>query len=666
MTLSVRRASDGSTADLLPEAQIGAGGEGRVFRVAAWPGVVAKVYHQPTGERERKIRVMVAHPPKDPGGHRALAWPLDALYEGGRFVGFLMPLLPRFEPVFTLYNPGARRVARPLTTWADLHAVARQVAQIMDAVHAIGGVVGDINESNTVVDDGLRVTLVDCDSFRIKDPVTGELFRSPVAKPEFTAPELQGRSMGEVHQTLEDDRFGLAVLLFQLLLEGTHPTEGVLAGPGEPAPYGARIAAGHLPWVPGRGPYRPKPTAVAVEVLHPALRSAFVRCFVDGHERPEARPDASTWARLIAVAEADLRACATNGQHRYGGHQTACPWCARREALGGLDPFPSQAAVEAGSHLARPPAPRRAATAAPTTTAPSLRRPLVVPRSPAPPRRSRWRTVWVVSLLVLGAGIAASTLLGKRPPTAPAAETPAAPPPAAPPPVDPARVEALVAKGDAASMQEAARLLTASGRRTKKGRTGLMLVATRGDREAMAAQLAAGDDPDARDKDGFTPLMLAANGGHAQAVQDLIDAGAAIDTGDDEGYTALLFAAMDGHEATVRVLLAAGADAGRATVAGWSPLISASSKGHIGTVRALLDAGAPVDHQDVRGCTALMAAAHKGSEPTIALLLERGARPEVETGCGSAFEMAHEKPCPGCVRRLDDALRALNRADGSR
>ncbi|GMV42887.1 MAG: hypothetical protein AMXMBFR64_46030 [Myxococcales bacterium] len=655
MSLRVRRASDGSTADLLPEAQIGAGGEGRVFRVAAWPGVVAKVYHQPTAERERKIRVMVAHPPRDPGGHRALAWPLDALYEGGRFVGFVMPLLPRFEPVFTLYNPGARRVARPLTTWADLHAVARQVAEIMDAVHAIGGVVGDINESNTVVDDGMRVTLVDCDSFRIQDPLTGELFRSPVAKPEFTAPELQGRSMGDVHQTLEDDRFGLAVLLFQLLLEGTHPTEGVLAGPGEPAPYGARIAAGHLPWVPGRGPYRPKPTAVAVEVLHPALRSAFVRCFVDGHERPDARPDAARWARLLATAEAELRTCATNGQHRYGGHQTACPWCARREALGGLDPFPSQAAVEAGSHLARPPAPRRAATAA---RAPSPRAPQAVPRSPAPPRRSRRRYVWVVSLLVLGAGIAASALMGKRPPSAPVAEAPAAPPP-----VDPARVEALVAKGDATSMQEAARLLTASGRRTKKGRTGLMLVASRGHREALAAQLAAGDDPNARDKDGFTPLMLAANGGYAQAVQDLLDAGAHVDAVDDEGYTALLFAAMEGHAATVRLLLAGGADPGRATKAGWSPLISASSKGHLGTVRALLDAGAPVEHQDARGCTALMAAAHKGSEPTIALLLERGARPEIETGCGSAFEMAHEKPCPGCVRRIDDALRALNRAE---
>lgn len=670
----VRRAGGGAPLWLPESATLGAGGEGRVLAVDG-TGLVAKLYHEPTPARAAKLAAMLARPPAGEAA-AALCWPTDLLHDAasGAFVGYLMPRLPGVSPVFRLYNPGLRRRERPHVTWGDLHGVARQVAGAMGAAHTIDAVVGDINESNTVVDDALRVRLVDCDSFRIVDPRTGRVHRSPVAKAEFTAPELQGQSMAEVDQTLEDDLFGLAVLLFQLLLEGTHPYEGVLGGPGEPAPYGARIAAGWLPWVPGRGgPYRPKPLAVPVEVLHPALRSAFVRCFVDGHGRPEARPDAATWQRLLAVAEADLRPCAANERHRVPSHLRACPWCERRALLRGLDPFPSAEDVTAGRHVP-PSAPPLARRAAP--------RPLAAPRAPLPARRRSPPRLTVgapahggqpwgrgaasgrrLGLAIVAVGLLGGLLLGvqrgapgvdKRPldqavhPNGPAAAR------KTPEPLE-AELRRLLEVGDPEALQEAARLLVLSGRRDERGRTPLMIAADRGSLLGVERLLDAGADPNATDPDGFTALMVAANRGATPVVERLIGAGADVDARDDEDYTALHFAVMSRSQGAVRALLRAGAEAGARTAKGWTPLHSAAAKGGADLVADLLAAGAPVDVQDANACTALMGAADAGSPETVAALLRAGADPALETPCGSPRGYAERKGCGACLEALERA-----------
>src|SRR5712691_4689158 len=89
--------------------------------------------------------------------------------------------------------------------------------------------------------DTALVTLVDTDSFQVCEPHNGVVYRCPVGKPEFTPPELQGCPFAQVDRAPEHDLFGLAVLLFQLLMEGTHPFAGVYQGHGDPPPYETRI-----------------------------------------------------------------------------------------------------------------------------------------------------------------------------------------------------------------------------------------------------------------------------------------------------------------------------------------------------------------------------------------------------------------------------------------
>lgn len=336
---------------------IASGGEGRIYPIAQDSSLVAKIYHRPTDEDGDKLTVMFSMPPDAPiaaPGHASIAWPMDLLHTvGGRekIVGFVMPRVTKVLPIHTFYTPKTRREQKPLFNYLYLHRTARNLASAVNALHVRGYVIGDVNESNILVTDTALITLVDTDSFQVRDPYTGYVYRCPVGKPEFTPPELQGQTFRDIDRAPEHDLFGLAVLIFQLLMEGTHPFSGVYLGSDEPPPLEARIRSGHFPSGTKRIPYRPMPAAPPWEMLDPRLRQMFIRCFEDGHTSPSARPDAKTWASAIREAEDALVTCSKNNQHKYGNHLSRCPWCDRAKLLKGRDPFPSREAVRNGLHL---------------------------------------------------------------------------------------------------------------------------------------------------------------------------------------------------------------------------------------------------------------------------------------------------------------------------
>ncbi|MFL5537682.1 MAG: hypothetical protein ACJ8J0_01735 [Longimicrobiaceae bacterium] len=386
-TLLLRRRSSGAPLALDPALEIGAGGEARVLGVPGDDALVAKIYRHPTLERARKLTRMMEAPPVLEGG-AALAWPVDLLMEmGGRFAGFLMPRAegPR---IFEFYNPVSRRRAAPLCDWETLHRAGMGLAAAFDAVHARGYVVGDVNESNILLSPGdARVTLVDADSFQVRDPVGGAVHRSGVGKAEFTPPELQGARFADVDRTPEHDRFGLAVLLFLLLMEGTHPFAMRFEGDGEALPVEERIRRGLYPYARADDACRPPRLAPPVETLHPALQALFARCFVAGQADPAARPAAAEWRDVLALAAGELRTCDENPRHRFGAHVPFCPWCHRRRLLQGRDPFPASVELARATDLAPVPGRAAAARPAPRPAAPAPAAPpvSVLPQQPAAP-----------------------------------------------------------------------------------------------------------------------------------------------------------------------------------------------------------------------------------------------------------------------------------------
>jgi len=341
-SLVVRRRSTMEALALDSALELGAGGEARVMAVPGDGSLVAKLYHEPTLAKARKVALMMANEPALDASAAALAWPRDLLLEaGGGFAGFLMERAegPR---VFELYNPSTRRHAAPRSDYALLHRIGANLAAAFEALHERGYVIGDVNESNVLARPGGAVTLVDVDSMQVPDRANGTVLRSRVGKPEFTPPELQGRSFADFDRSPEHDRFGLAVLLFLLLMEGTHPFAGRMADGSEAPPVEERIRRGLFPHGMHRDVDPPK-LAPDASILHPGLRSLFVRAFVDGHRHPAARPAAAEWRAALSAAEAALETCGENECHRFGAHLERCPWCERAALLGGRDPFPATA-----------------------------------------------------------------------------------------------------------------------------------------------------------------------------------------------------------------------------------------------------------------------------------------------------------------------------------
>jgi hypothetical protein len=364
--LAFRRRSTLERLVLDPALEIGAGGEAVVYGVPGDASLVAKLYHQPAIERARKLGAMLAHPPAMPEG-TATAWPADLLLDGGgRFAGFVMPRAegPR---LFEFYNPVSRRETAPGFHAGLLHRAGRNLAAAFDALHAAGYVVGDVNESNLLVSPAdAALTLVDADSLQVCDAEHGVVYRSRVGKPEFTPPELQGVSFEQVDRGEAHDRFGLAVLLFLLLMEGTHPFAMSLAGGGEVLPVEERIRRGLFPHASPDDDCHPPRLSPRFDAIHPPLQALFLRAFVEGHADPAARPAAAEWRDALRSAEAALAVCAANPLHRHGSHLDACPWCERTTLLGGRDPFPA-----AGTAVVRAPRPPRPRTVvAPPRTAP--------------------------------------------------------------------------------------------------------------------------------------------------------------------------------------------------------------------------------------------------------------------------------------------------------
>ncbi len=359
---------------LLTSQPLARGGEAGIYEVPQRPRLVAKVYHQATAEHAAKVAAMIAAPPADPmagTGHVSIAWPTDRLLDAaGRFLGYVMPRVDKVRPIVDFYHPQSRLQLCPLFHFGYLLRTARNLAAAVRAVHERGYIIGDLNESNLLVSNTALVTLVDTDSFQVPD--RGTVYRCPVGKPEYTPPELQGTRFADFDRGPEHDAFALAVLIFQLLMQGIHPFAGRFVGQGEPAGLGERIAAGHWPYVQRRRvPYAPNPHAPPLEVLPAPVRDLMRRCFEDGHARSSLRPDAAAWLKAIMESEKGLLACPANPkQHVFHPGLKACPWCEMARRLG-RDSFPSAEDVQAG----------RVGRRRPTARAPEV---VQVPLAPAP------------------------------------------------------------------------------------------------------------------------------------------------------------------------------------------------------------------------------------------------------------------------------------------
>ena len=315
---------------------IAKGGEGEIFAVIGHDDQVAKIYYpqERTLDRELKLQVMISRPPRDETktaiNHPSIAWPAQIIYDNGQFAGYQMPRITRAWPLIEIYNPTLRSQQANVANWGFLHHAAGNLAKAVNVLHVWRYVVGDLNESNLLVNKDALITLVDTDSLQVQDEQRRRVYYCRVGKPEFTPPELYGRRLASTERYWYHDSFGLAVLIFMILMEGNHPFTGYpRSGVSVPSlVYQDNIARGIFPYDPASG-YDPPKGAPIFATLHPLLQSLFRQAFIYSRQGPAARPTARTWADALDATRPFLVGCQRNRQHVYSNHLRDCPWCER-------------------------------------------------------------------------------------------------------------------------------------------------------------------------------------------------------------------------------------------------------------------------------------------------------------------------------------------------
>ncbi|MCA1859440.1 hypothetical protein LE191_04890 [Janthinobacterium sp. HSC-3S05] len=332
---------------------IKSGGAGSVYLLPGAPAQVAKLYHPhlDRAANRRKLEAMLELSPELPdqleNGKRyvQIAWPQAAVFDGqGGFAGFVMPLLDMAQTAELeqiMQERQARAAGLPTGLGPKL-TLAANLAAVIDALHQQQHYVVDLKPVNLrFYRDSLYIAMLDCDGFSIQGHA--ERFPAEQFTADYLAPEFQRKGM-PAGTEMAQDRFALAVVIFQLLNFGIHPYSG--------RPGNAQVATD----IPGRirdgcyayGVKRHKqlaPNATSGHALMPAeLRAMFDRAFSPS-PKPQ-RPSAADWAQLLRGyaqrSGGKLVVCTANPEHQHFAGQ-GCAACARDKVIGAA----AQASVQA-------------------------------------------------------------------------------------------------------------------------------------------------------------------------------------------------------------------------------------------------------------------------------------------------------------------------------
>lgn len=315
---------------------IKSGGAGSVYFLADDPARVAKIYHShnDNGYYQHKLEAMLAQRPEMPAPVEdeaivQLAWPDYLLFdERQRVIGFVMPVLDiqrTIELEYILQSRQAKAHNLPEGIGAKV-SLACNLATLVSALHARQHRVIDMKPVNLrFYRDKLYIALLDCDGFSIQGE--GQRFPTGQFTPDYLAPELQ--RIGQVPDEQEEaqDRFSLAVIIFQLLNHGIHPYSGRSQNAKVPDDLPGRIAANCYAYgINAATNISPVPASTH-HLLPTELRKLFDRAFCGS---PTQRPSAGEWAQVLRPyalrSTQKIILCHQKHQHFAG---MACLVCAR-------------------------------------------------------------------------------------------------------------------------------------------------------------------------------------------------------------------------------------------------------------------------------------------------------------------------------------------------
>lgn len=336
----------------LQGASLGSGADAGVYRIAGYPELVAKVYHDPAKDPDRcdKIRAMMVAPPDLPAisengtTYYQTAWPKGILKDSqGKFIGYAMPFVDLKQST-VLENLLAKK-SRQLLNLPDFYgfrvSAAANLAALVAALHQCGHHIIDLKPVNiNVYTDTFYTALLDCDGLSIQGG-NGRRFAAHQYTEGYIAPEAMREKLKPQMLGVYQDRFALAVVIFQLINKGIHPYQGIPSpGFNVPTTTGQRIRD-NLYAYGTRANAKLKPSPWSIHTfLEDETRRLFDRAFGLQHL---SRPSADEWKdhlrQLLEGGNGSLQRCGRNANHAH--FSKGCGFCSLEKSKAKPQPRPS-------------------------------------------------------------------------------------------------------------------------------------------------------------------------------------------------------------------------------------------------------------------------------------------------------------------------------------
>lgn len=181
---------------------------------------------------------------------------------------------------------------------------------------------GDIAPSNILIADNGDIQVIDIDNFataEVKVPTP-----QMIGQHAMIAPELrQSRNhSGAAHPNIKSDRFAWGIL-FNILLLGRHPVDGLLGNHPVPADFDALMMSGN--WPENQRPIQSGETPK--NILGSALINHFQLAF---STQPDVRPDAESWRTTLIDSLLHSHSHHCGGAFVMDQALANCPWCGEK------------------------------------------------------------------------------------------------------------------------------------------------------------------------------------------------------------------------------------------------------------------------------------------------------------------------------------------------
>lgn len=283
--------------------------------------LAAKIYSSPSKFNAEKIMAMlrslnqeVYFKPGENKNHIQLAWPVALLKDNqNQNVGYLMKLFDKKNsfPLDYYYDSILfKKMNSPSEAALSFKLeIAKNLSYLVNEIHSHGHFFIDLKPQNILITkDKHLVSFLDCDGFSITDK-SGRKFPADLVSMDYISPEVTKNKLLPKDLDEKQDRYALAVVLFQLLNNGTHPFQGILRNKNLNSATNDQNAADELyPY--GLEPNNEiSPRPQSVHHLWPKeLRELFDKAFIG---TPSQRPSAVAWWKYMKelLANKELARC---------------------------------------------------------------------------------------------------------------------------------------------------------------------------------------------------------------------------------------------------------------------------------------------------------------------------------------------------------------------